>query len=100
MLPSALIFDVEGTMIETTELHRAAFNAAFRDVGLNWRWPASAFRHVAELQGDQAKLNCYVETFGLREPQEAIASERLAQILEVKAEIYAQMIENGGQCGH
>jgi len=35
MLPSALIFDVEGTMIETTELHRAAFNAAFRDVGLN-----------------------------------------------------------------
>jgi len=34
----ALIFDVDGTLAETEELHRQAFNEAFARTGLDWRW--------------------------------------------------------------
>tara|TARA_B100001093_G_scaffold480999_1_gene511366 strand:- start:2 stop:166 length:165 start_codon:yes stop_codon:yes gene_type:complete len=35
---STIIFDVDGTLAETEELHRKAFNQAFKDKGLNWHW--------------------------------------------------------------
>jgi beta-phosphoglucomutase-like phosphatase (HAD superfamily) len=34
----ALIFDVDGTLAETEEQHRLAFNAAFHDAGLPYEW--------------------------------------------------------------
>jgi len=73
MPPSALIFDVDGTMIETAELHRSAFNSAFADVGLDWRWTAAAYTHVATKK-----------QIGL-----------LDKVLAQKTLTYARMIENG-----
>jgi beta-phosphoglucomutase-like phosphatase (HAD superfamily) len=35
---NALIFDVDGTMAETEELHRRAFNESFVKFGLDWMW--------------------------------------------------------------
>ena len=35
-LPRALIFDVDGTLAETEELHRRAFNATFAEFGFDW----------------------------------------------------------------
>lgn len=32
----ALIFDLDGTLAETEEIHRKAFNRAFADAGLDW----------------------------------------------------------------
>ena len=34
----ALVFDVDGTLADTEECHRRAFNAAFAAGGLAWRW--------------------------------------------------------------
>jgi beta-phosphoglucomutase-like phosphatase (HAD superfamily) len=34
----ALIFDVDGTLAETEELHRIAFNRAFAEAGIPWKW--------------------------------------------------------------
>lgn len=34
----ALIFDVDGTLADTEGLHLEAFNHAFREEGLDWRW--------------------------------------------------------------
>ena len=37
MTLKALIFDVDGTLAETEELHRRAFNETFADFDLPWR---------------------------------------------------------------
>ena len=37
----ALIFDVDGTLADTEEFHRRAFNATFAAAGLNWWWNRS-----------------------------------------------------------
>ena len=33
-----IIFDVDGTIADTEEIHRQAFNQAFSDFNLNWHW--------------------------------------------------------------
>ena len=38
MALEALIFDVDGTLAETEEAHRAAFNRTFAAHGLGWHW--------------------------------------------------------------
>ena len=38
MTLKALIFDVDGTLAETEEAHRAAFNRTFAEAGLAWDW--------------------------------------------------------------
>lgn len=40
----ALIFDVDGTLAETEEVHRKAFNAAFVKAGLDWRWEPAIYK--------------------------------------------------------
>ena len=36
-----IIFDVDGTIADTEEIHRQAFNQAFSDFNLNWHWSKS-----------------------------------------------------------
>ena len=40
----ALIFDVDGTMADTEEAHRIAFNLAFERLGLGWSWSRDEYR--------------------------------------------------------
>ncbi len=40
----ALIFDVDGTLAETEEVHRQAFNNTFADAGLDWYWNQPFFK--------------------------------------------------------
>ncbi len=42
----ALIFDVDGTMAETEELHRRAFNESFEYFRLKWSWDVDLYRKL------------------------------------------------------
>jgi len=47
----ALIFDVDGTLAETEEAHRHAFNAAFAEAGLGWVWDVDLYRELHRITG-------------------------------------------------
>ena len=42
----ALIFDVDGTLSETEELHRKAFNLAFKEKKINWYWDFTLYKKL------------------------------------------------------
>ena len=42
----ALIFDVDGTLADTEEFHRRAFNAAFSAADLGWWWNRTTYREL------------------------------------------------------
>ena len=42
----AIIFDVDGTLAETEETHRKAFNRAFEQAGLAWRWDQALYERL------------------------------------------------------
>ena len=47
----ALIFDVDGTLADTEDFHRQAFNLAFADAGLDWSWDQSLYKSLLAVTG-------------------------------------------------
>lgn len=54
--PRAIIFDVDGTLAETEEWHRQAFNAAFAGHGLDWHWDRELYRDLLKVAGGKERI--------------------------------------------
>ena len=51
----AIIFDVDGTLAETEEGHRRAFNRAFAEAGLPWHWDQGRYRKLLAVTGGKER---------------------------------------------
>ena len=58
-VPQALIFDVDGTLAETEELHREAFNRAFAAEGLPYRWDQTLYRSLLLVTGGRQRIEFF-----------------------------------------
>ena len=56
MIPRALIFDVDGTLAETEEAHRQAFNDTFAEFGLDWHWGRDLCRDLLKTTGGKERM--------------------------------------------
>lgn len=65
MTLQALIFDVDGTLAETEELHREAFNQTFREFGLDWHWKQNDYHSLLKITGGKERMLAYAETRGI-----------------------------------
>ncbi len=95
MFPAALIFNADGTISETDELHRRAFNLAFLDFDLGWQWSQAVFSRLINALTSQAKILMFVQHY---RPEDAFKLENggfLKSIIERKNEHYLSMIEAG-----
>lgn len=52
----ALIFDVDGTLADTESAHRAAFNHAFGELGLDWHWDEALYTELLEISGGKERI--------------------------------------------
>jgi len=57
----AIIFDVDGTLAETEEIHRQAFNLAFKEQGLTWNWSTDDYRQLLNVTGGKERILHYIE---------------------------------------
>lgn len=56
----ALIFDIDGTLADTErDGHRVAFNAAFEEAGLPWRWDARLYGKLLTVTGGKERMIHY-----------------------------------------
>lgn len=60
----AIIFDVDGTLAETEEGHREAFNRAFREAGLPWSWDQVLYQKLLAVTGGKERIRYFIEDFG------------------------------------
>jgi phosphoglycolate phosphatase-like HAD superfamily hydrolase len=58
----ALLFDLDGTMADTEETHRQAFNAAFIKLELWWDWGPARYAELLAVSGGLERLHHYVES--------------------------------------
>lgn len=87
----ALIFDVDGTMSETEEVHRQAFNLAFKAFDLPFEWDRTLYRDLLGVSGGRARILHYV-----RRAHPALldaVGERMDAIHARKSAIYSRMID-------
>lgn len=92
MTLAALIFDVDGTMSETEEVHRQAFNDTFADAGLPWHWDARLYRALLDVAGGKERLAHFIATH--HGGDRALAG-RIAALHAAKTARYAALIEGG-----
>jgi HAD superfamily hydrolase (TIGR01509 family) len=57
----ALLFDVDGTLADTEEVHRQAFNAAFAGAGLDWDWSADLYHELLAVTGGKERMRYYLD---------------------------------------
>jgi len=91
----ALIFDVDGTLADTEEAHRCAFNDAFAQHGLDWHWSKPAYARLLSITGGKERLAAYVDSLALGGGERQALTGRIAEIHETKTDIYASMVIAG-----
>ena len=93
MALEALLFDVDGTLAETEELHREAFNEAFQQAGLDWQWDTPLYHELLGVTGGKERILYHVEREGLN--KDDFPWERVADLHAAKTEIYVQRVNDG-----
>lgn len=93
----ALLWDVDGTLAETErDGHRVAFNLAFEDLGVPWRWGESHYGRLLAVTGGRERL-LHDMTQRADAPVPAHEREALAARLhERKNHHYARLVAQGG----
>ncbi|HLZ96931.1 MAG TPA: HAD-IA family hydrolase, partial [Steroidobacteraceae bacterium] len=92
----ALIFDVDGTLADTEEAHRCAFNEAFRQQGLEWNWSKPKYAHLLLTAGGKERLGAYIDSLELSPAGRLDLMGRIEAIHRAKTLIYTRMVLAGG----
>lgn len=95
MTLKAVIFDVDGTLADTEDAHRQAFNAAFREAGLPWAWDVGLYVELLAVAGGKERIRHYcrcVDSERLRAPD---ADSFIARLHERKTRLYKRRVEQG-----
>ncbi|RXH07842.1 HAD family hydrolase [Bradyrhizobium guangzhouense] len=89
---AALIFDVDGTLAETEELHRRAFNHAFARHGLDWHWDRAVYGELLRVTGGKERIRAFHTS---QQIARALADADIAELHRIKTAHYAELIETG-----
>ena len=76
MTTRAVLFGAIGTIAETSELQRDAFNAAFAEAGLDWTWDREEYRDMLETPGGERRIEDYNRARGARIDASAIHARK------------------------
>ncbi len=93
MALEALLFDVDGTLAETEEVHREAFNEAFKQAGLDWHWDTPLYHELLGVTGGKERILYHVEREGLN--KDDFPFERVAELHGAKTEVYVSRVNEG-----
>ncbi len=88
-----VLFDVDGTIAETEgNAHLPAFNLAFEQIGLAWRWSQDDYHYLLKTTGGFERLLRYAEDHG--HDLQAVR-DQLTKVHQAKNKHYAQIIASG-----
>ncbi|MEL6978167.1 MAG: HAD-IA family hydrolase [Pseudomonadota bacterium] len=103
MKPQALIFDVDGTLAETEEAHRRAFNEIFAEARVGamwpdpdrgWVWDAALYLRLLAVTGGKERMAHYLAAHLGLDP--APERDRIAEIHRLKTRRFTELLGAGG----
>jgi HAD superfamily hydrolase (TIGR01509 family) len=93
----AVIFDVDGTLADTErDGHRVAFNAAFRDAGLDWDWSVELYGELLAVTGGKERMRAYVNKYRRDWLARPDLDALIADLHKSKTRHYVTLMELGG----
>ncbi len=92
-----LLFDVDGTLADTErDGHRPAFNAAFREFGLDWTWDVALYGELLAVTGGKERIRYYVERDRPDYRKPAHFDQLVVDLHKAKTAHYTRMLATGG----
>ncbi len=85
----ALIFDVDGTLAETEELHRQAFNDAFARAGMDWRWGQAVYKQLLRVAGGKERIRAFDQ---MRKSPQPLSDGDIAALHRIKTACFADWL--------
>lgn len=62
MTIKAIIFDVDGTLADTEDAHRRAFNKTFAENGLDWNWDVELYGKLLKITGGKERIHFFISS--------------------------------------
>ncbi|SHH63731.1 HAD-IA family hydrolase [Marivita hallyeonensis] len=84
----ALFLGSIGVLVETTDMQRRAFNAAFEEAGLDWHWSPEDYLPMLRKSGGRARIERYANAMGDTVDAEALHASKVRH--------FAQMMQKQG----
>jgi HAD superfamily hydrolase (TIGR01509 family) len=91
----AIIFDVDGTLADTEDAHRIAFNKAFAENKLDWNWDVELYDKLLKVTGGKERIKYYVSDFLTDYDKPDNFEEFVKHLHKVKTAHYIEMLANG-----
>ncbi len=95
MTLKAVIFDVDGTLADTEEAHRQAFNAAFKKFGLPWHWDVELYVELLAVAGGKERLAHYCRCVDAVRMEQPDGLDFIARLHQRKTRVYERCVEAG-----
>jgi HAD superfamily hydrolase (TIGR01509 family) len=86
----AILFDVDGTLAETEEAHRQAFNRAFAEARLGWQWTRAVYAQLLTTTGGRERIARFMDDSALPPDPQLVA-----HLHRRKNMLYAQAVAAG-----
>ena len=92
---TTLLFDVDGTLAETEEIHRESFNRAFAQAGLDWVWSKALYSELLRVTGGKERIRHFLDTHlpDFEAPMQL--DEYIAGLHAAKTDIYTRTVAAG-----
>lgn len=91
----AIIFDVDGTLADTEEVHRQAFNLAFGSCRLDWVWDAKLYAELLQVTGGKERIASYIQRLQRPAAEQRWLVELIPEIHRAKTRLYRELLEVG-----
>lgn len=91
----ALIFDVDGTLADTEEAHRTAFNLAFERCRIGWNWSREEYRELLKVTGGKERMTSYIASLLVSDAQKRKLLDRVPELHAEKTKFYSAVVSDG-----
>jgi HAD superfamily hydrolase (TIGR01509 family) len=95
MTLKAIIFDVDGTLADTEDAHRIAFNKAFAENHLDWDWDAALYDKLLKVTGGKERIRYFVDNFLSGYTKPGNFDEFVKHLHKEKTAHYTAMLADG-----
>ncbi|MGY3447820.1 HAD-IA family hydrolase [Bradyrhizobium sp. USDA 4353] len=89
----ALLLDVDGTLAETEEIHREAFNEAFVAAGIDWHWGRRIYKELLRVAGGKERIRAFDQ---MRRSGPPLSDAVVARLHRIKTERFAAIMADKG----
>ena len=91
----AIIFDMDGTLANTEDIHRQAFNAAFNEAKIALQWDRAEYKQLMSISGGRERLRQYLLKHYIKDDQTESVLKLAERLHKRKSAIYRQKLIDG-----